>query len=220
MSAEPVAAARSQAHTRIMGVLFDRSVRLASLCALFLAVAQPAAKGGAEPPKSAPNPLPKAEATIASAADATPPPSNANAKAIVPSAAKRDKADKTAGKIAGTAVKPELPASAPTGDPLVPALKGSPTVANAALPPAAAQPAPPKEPPVPAIREDVLGNLYTNYTHGFRMYKAPSWQLIDDARNALPNAIVAMGTSSESSLMVVGREKTKEPLEAAAVTVE
>src|SRR5713226_8303246 len=276
MSAEPVAAARSQAHTRIMGVLFDRSVRLASLCALFLAVAlpasadeirlkdgkklygvivayeenmfkvktdfgyvlvekdkiasimpsapansetQPAAKGGAEPPKSAPNPLPKAEATIASAADATPPPSNANAKAIVPSAAKRDKADKTAGKIAGTAVKPELPASAPTGDPVAPALKGSPA-ANAALPPAAAQPAPPKEPEVPAIREDVQGNLYTNYTHGFRMYKAPSWQLIDDARNALPNAIVAMGTSNESCLMVVGREKAKEPLDAAAVTVE
>jgi hypothetical protein len=52
------------------------------------------------------------------------------------------------------------------------------------------------------------------------MYKAPSWQPIDDARNALPNAIVAMGTSNESTLMVVGREKTKEPLDAAAVTVE
>jgi len=52
------------------------------------------------------------------------------------------------------------------------------------------------------------------------MYKAPSWQLLDDARNALPNAIVAMGTSNESTLMVVGREKTKEPLDSAAVTVE
>jgi hypothetical protein len=52
------------------------------------------------------------------------------------------------------------------------------------------------------------------------MYKAPSWQPLDGARNALPNAIVAMGTSNESTLMVVGREKTKEPLDAAAVTVE
>src|SRR5260370_19987247 len=52
------------------------------------------------------------------------------------------------------------------------------------------------------------------------MYKAQSWPLIDAARNALPNAIVAMGTSNESSLMVVGREKTKEPLDSAAVTVE
>jgi len=23
------------------------------------------------------------------------------------------------------------------------------------------------------------GNLYTNYTHGFRMYKAPSWQIME-----------------------------------------
>jgi hypothetical protein len=51
------------------------------------------------------------------------------------------------------------------------------------------------------------------------MYKAPSWQLIDDA-NELPNAIVAMGTQNESTLLVVGREKTKQPLEAAANVVE
>jgi hypothetical protein len=258
-----------------MGVLFSRCVRLASLCALSVAVAlpvcadeirlkdgkklygvivayeenmfkvktdfgyvlvekdkiasivpsapaspeiQPAAKIGAEPPKSAPNPPPKAETVVSSATDAAPSASNASTKAIIPSAAKRDKTDKTAGKITARAVRPEVPASAPTGEPVAPTLRGS--AATVALPPAAAQPAPPKEPEVPAIREDVQGNLYTNYTHGFRMYKAPSWQLIDDARNALPNAIVAMGTSNESSLMVVGREKTKEPLDTAAVTVE
>jgi hypothetical protein len=175
--------------------------------------AQPAAKTGAEPPKNVASAQPKSETAVASAAEGT------GAKAIIPNAAKRDKADKTAGKVTGTAVKPELPTVAPTGDPVAPALKGAPA-ANTTLPAAAAQPAPPKEPEVPAIREDVQGNLYTNYTHGFRMYKAPSWKLIDDARNALPNAIVAMGTSNESSLMVVGREKTKEPLETAAVTVE
>jgi len=181
--------------------------------------AQPAVKNGAEPSKSAPSPSPKAETAAASAPDATVPPSNASAKAIISSAAKRDKTDKTAGKITSSAIKPELPLSAPTGEPVAPALKGSPA-ANPALPAPAVQPAPPKQPEVPAIREDVQGNLYTNYTHGFRMYKAPSWQLIDDARNALPNAIVAMGTSNESSLMVVGREKTKEPLDAVAVAVE
>src|SRR5260370_15695442 len=52
------------------------------------------------------------------------------------------------------------------------------------------------------------------------MYKAPSWQIMGDARNALPNAIVAMGTANESSLLVVGREKTKDPLESAATIVE
>jgi hypothetical protein len=174
---------------------------------------QPAAKNGAAPPKSAPNPPPKAEAAAPSPADTPASASNASAKAIIPGA------DKTPGKITGSTVKPELPASARTGDPVPPALKSAPA-ANAALPPAAAQPAPPKELEVPAIREDVQSNVYTNYTHGFRMYKAPSWQLLDDARNALPNAIVAMGTSNESTLMVVGREKTKEALDAAAVTVE
>ncbi len=52
------------------------------------------------------------------------------------------------------------------------------------------------------------------------MYKAPSWSLIEEARGALPNAIVAMGTSNESTLLVVGEEKTKEPLDTAAATVE
>jgi hypothetical protein len=52
------------------------------------------------------------------------------------------------------------------------------------------------------------------------MYKAPSWSLIEEARGALPNAIVAMGTFNESTLMVVGEEKTKESLEPAAAAVE
>ena len=178
--------------------------------------AQPAAKS-ADPAKSGANGQPKAETAVPSPSDATPPFANASAKATIPNPGKRDK---TSGKISGTPIKPELPASKPTSEAVAPALKSSPSAANVALPPAAAQPAPPKEPELPAIREGVQGNLYTNYTHGFRMYKAPSWQLIDDARNALPNAIVAMGTSNESSLMVIGREKTKEPLESAAVTVE
>jgi hypothetical protein len=52
------------------------------------------------------------------------------------------------------------------------------------------------------------------------MYKAPSWEIIVDARKALPNAIVAMGTSNESTLMVVGKEPMKDSLEAAANNVE
>ena len=85
---------------------------------------------------------------------------------------------------------------------------------------ASAQPAKPLPVEPPQNREDVQGNIYTNYTHKFRMYKPPSWQLIDDARKNLPNAIVAMGTANESTLMVVGQEKTKEPLEPAALAVE
>jgi hypothetical protein len=52
------------------------------------------------------------------------------------------------------------------------------------------------------------------------MYKAPSWQIIEGAGQTLPNAIVAMGTTNESTLLVIGREKTKTQLESAAKTVE
>src|SRR5258708_25245960 len=161
MLADPVAAAHSQAHTRSMGVFFNRSFLLAVICGVLLAAipgsadeirlkdgkklygvivayeenmfkaktdfgyvlvekdkiasiipsapasseTQPAAKSGADPLKSAPNPPLKAQTAVASAADdASASPSNASAKAIVPSAAKRHNSDKTAGKIAGSAL--------------------------------------------------------------------------------------------------------------------
>ncbi len=86
----------------------------------------------------------------------------------------------------------------------------------AATPPAA----PPQESGPPPNREEVQGNTYINYTYGFRMFKAPSWNLQDEARRALPGAIAALGTSNESTLMVIGIEKTKEPLDAAAASIE
>src|SRR5260370_37375107 len=116
------------------------------------------------------------------------------------------------------AVKPEVPANTATGNVPAPAIKGAPTTTATGL--TAAAPAPPKEPELPANKEEILGNLYTNYTHGFRMYQAPRWSLIEEARGGLPNAIVAMGTSNEYTLLVVGEEKTKEPLDAAAAEVE
>ena len=158
--------------------------------------------------------------TVAGSPTDTPSATNASAKTVIPNASKRDKPETSPTKISSSAVKPGTPAAATISETNAPILKGSPAAANTALPPATAEPAPPKEPELPAIREDVQRNLYTNYTHGFRMYKAPSWEVMGDARSALPNAIVAMGTPNESSLLVVGREKTKEPLDAAAVTVE
>ena len=174
----------------------------------------------AQPAKTPANTQPKADSPMAKTADG-PSPSNASEKSVVASSGKQTKNDKAAGKISAAAVKPELPANATSTVAVTPpALKGSAVAINASLPTATAQPAPPKGPELPAIREDVQGNFYTNYTHGFRMYKAPSWQIMGDARSALPNAIVAMGTANESSLMVIGREKTKDPLDAAATTVE
>jgi hypothetical protein len=173
--------------------------------------AQHAAKPAAET-------QPQTEPAAASSSETSATAVNTSAKTIEAGAA--GKADKAAPKITNTAVKPEVPANTAAANVAAPAIKGSAAATANGLAPTAAAPAPPKEPEVPANREEIQGNLYTNYTHGFRMYKAPSWSLIEEARGALPNAIVAMGTSNESTLMVVGEEKTKEPLEASAAAVE
>jgi hypothetical protein len=161
---------------------------------------------------------PKAESAVASSAEGTTPPTNASVKSVDPAAGKREK---TASKITNAAVKPEVPASTKTNA-VAPAITGPGAAAasNGGLAASTAQPAAPKEPEPPTIREDVQGNLYTNYTHGFKMYKAPSWALMEDARKALPNAVVALGTLNQSTLLVVGDEESKAPLDPAAATVE
>ncbi len=123
-------------------------------------------------------------------------------------------------KFSNEPVRPALPATSNAGKVAAPAIKSTMPAVNSAAITATPVPVPPKEPELPAIKEEVQGTLYTNYSHGFRMYKAPSWELIEDARKALPNAIVAMGTSNESTLMVVGQEQTKDSLEASANGVE
>jgi hypothetical protein len=123
-------------------------------------------------------------------------------------------------KFSNEAVRPARPATSNADKVAAPAIKSTMPAVNSAAITATPVPIPPKEPEPPAIKEEVQGTLYTNYSHGFRMYKAPSWELIEDARKALPNAIVAMGTSNESTLMVVGQEQTKDSLEASANGVE
>jgi len=95
-------------------------------------------------------------------------------------------------------------------------------VAPLAPPPPAAQPAtaapaassPGRASPEPRIREEVVGNVYTNHLYGFRLYKPPSWEIIEGAHQSLPNAVVAMGTSDEATLLVVGREPLRGSLDA------
>jgi hypothetical protein len=170
------------------------------------------------PSKPAADSQPQAEPAVASSTDASATPTNASARSVDPGPA--GKTDKASPKISNAAVRPEVPVNPPAANVAAPAIKRAPAATTSGLAPAAASPAPPKEPEVAANREEVQGNLYTNYTHGFRMYKAPSWSLIEEARGALPNAIVAMGTSNESTLMVVGEEKAKEPLEVTAAAME
>jgi hypothetical protein len=130
-----------------------------------------------------------------------------------------NKREKTEAILAtSSAVKPQ--ARATTAKQVVaPALHpvASPVAAAGGI--VANSPAPPP-PPKETAQEEVRGNLYINHANNFRIYKAPSWNLIEDARKALPNAIVAMGTFNESTLLVVGKEKNKEALEPAAAAVE
>jgi hypothetical protein len=135
-------------------------------------------------------------------------------------AAEPVKKEKPAPVITNSDVRPEIPkvnkASTDTSAPTLKTTSASPKTSIAVVAP---QPPPPKEVPASA-REEVQGNLYINHEFAFRMYKAPSWQLIEGAGQALPNAIVAMGTPNESTLLVVGHEQSKGSLDAAAQGVE
>jgi hypothetical protein len=181
--------------------------------------AQAAAKKDAAPQPAKQETASQPETTPASTSTAENSAAAANTSAKPANSSSAAKAEKAAPKITNVAVKPEIPTATQTGNAAAPAIKPTTAAPTTSLAASATPPAP-KEPEVPANREEIQGNLYTNYTHGFRMYKAPSWSLIEEARTSLPNAIVAMGTSNESTLVVVGEESSKEPLETAAAGVE
>jgi hypothetical protein len=167
------------------------------------------AKSTVRKPAASETSQPQAQAVKADAASAQP----------VAESAMETVIEKRAPRVSSAAVRPQLPANMPKANAVAPSMKAVPPAAASVLASQVMPLAPPKEAEIPQIPEEVQGNIYTNHAYGFHMYKAPSWQLIEDP-TALPNAIVAMGTPNESTLMVVGREKTKQPLDAAATTVE
>jgi hypothetical protein len=105
-----------------------------------------------------------------------------------------------------SAPKPAEPPRAVPSPAAEPALKSTSVSAGApkpaeppkALPPPAAEPGP--------IREQVIGNTYTNQTYGFQMYKPPAWQVIAGVPSLLPGAIAAMGTNDQTTYLLVGQE--------------
>ena len=122
------------------------------------------------------------------------------------------------------AEKKSAPAPPPAKAPVQEAPKptaGAPT-ASAAKAPAPPTPAPaPATPPAePAMQETVEGNAYINHTYGFRMFKPPSWRVIEGAQKLLPSAIVAMGTTDETTLLVLGRGTLRGSLDAHMSTTE
>jgi hypothetical protein len=84
----------------------------------------------------------------------------------------------------------------------------------------AAPPPPPVAPEPTVIHDEIRGNLYVNETYGFQMYKPPSWELIPAARKALPDAVAALGTNDQTTLLVIGREHAKDSLDAHAAAKE
>jgi hypothetical protein len=158
-------------------------------------------------------PKPKANAAAA--------PSPAVTPNVVPAVAKEP--------VAPANGSPEANALAPLRAPVSAATPSAATKTEIAAPKitsvAAAAPAPPVVPPAPppapeplVIRDEIRGNQYVNLTYGFQMYKPPSWELIPAARKALPDAVAAMGTSDQTTLMVIGREHAKDSLDAHAAS--
>lgn len=130
------------------------------------------------------------------------------------------KKQKAAGILANGNTRPEIPASSKAAtEPKAPPIKTAIAAPKTALVVPTVAPPPPKEEPA-SLREEIQGNLYVNHQFDFRMYKAPSWQIIDGAGQTLPNAIVAMGTTNESTLLVVGHEESKESLDKIAQNTE
>jgi hypothetical protein len=93
-------------------------------------------------------------------------------------------------------------------------------VAETVPAPPIAPPAPPPAPGPPVIQDEIRGNQYVNLTYGFQIYKPPSWESIPGARKALPDAVAALGTNDQTTLLVIGRASAKDSLEAHANSTE
>jgi hypothetical protein len=79
----------------------------------------------------------------------------------------------------------------------------SPATVNS---PAVIAPAPVPPPAPEPMREEVNGNSYVNDTYGFRMYKPPTWEVIEGARALLPGSITAMGTNDQTTYLLIGQQ--------------
>lgn len=64
------------------------------------------------------------------------------------------------------------------------------------------------------------GSLYSNKTYGFSMFKPPRWEILSDARSALPEAITALGNQDHSTLLVIGRDTQGGALDTRASSFE
>src|SRR5580693_7350858 len=166
-----------------------------------------AKKPAADAAKKSESAAPKT--SVAAPTPATPKPEKVE-HASAPSPAKNSNADSAANSIeeyphtdtpTTSATNSAQPASA------APNASTMSNTSNAATPVAASAPAPKPAAPEP-MREQVSGNLYTNDSYGFRMYKPPTWKLIEGARTILPGSITARGTDDQNTYLLIGQAPT------------
>jgi len=150
-----------------------------------------------------------AKTPVAAATPATSKPEKVE-HASAPSPAKSSAADSAANSIEEYPHTDTLTTSATnSAQPATPSSNSS-SASNAATPVAVA--APPKLVAPEPMREEVSGNLYTNDTYGFRMYKPPTWKLIEGARTILPGSITALGTDDQNTYLLIGQAPTGKSL--------
>lgn len=130
-------------------------------------------------------------------AEAAPPPASIKPTKTMMEPPKKRSAPAPA---AATAKPPAIAATAPAP---------TPVAATAAALPTIPKPAPPEP-----IRESIDGNTYTNATYGFQMFRPPGWDIIADARTTLPGAIAALGTSDQTTYLLIGASPSAGTLDA------
>ncbi len=166
---------------------------------------------------------PKKESEPKAKSSAPAEPSPGATPAVVPAIVKEPSSPENASP-QNNATAPERLSSSASASAGSPAPKPDPAASKVRTMPTA-QPAPPPAPPAPppvpepvVIHDEIRGNLYVNLTYGFQMYKPPSWDLIPAARKALPDAVAALGTNDQTTLLVIGRVHAKDSLDAHAAT--
>jgi hypothetical protein len=178
-----------------------------------VAVAKPVEAAKASPAGASPAAQPSPPA-VPPAKPPSPPETPASALKPVPAqpvpVAKSAKPEAATDPVAAQPVKPAEKAAVAATEP---ALGSMSTGANIPKPAEAPKAAPPPAAEPGPIREQVVGNTYTNETYGFQMYKPPAWQVIAGVPSLLPGAIAAMGTNDQTTYLLVGQELAANSIE-------
>ena len=162
-----------------------------------------------------------ADINISAAKKDPEPKSKSSASSTPPATAKPSASPAVPKESSSSTNTPAVVNALATGRPQAEGSASSATAKNEPVPvktiaapaPPSPPPPPPSPPEPPVIRDEIRGSLYVNHTYGFQMYKPPSWEMIPAARKALPDAVAALGTFDQTTLLVIGRARAKDSLD-------